>query len=120
MSQKRDLGNEGEELAANYLVSKGYRIIQRNWHCRFGELDIVAQVGETLVFCEVKTIYGESLDDAFANLTPAKVTKFLKAVHYYLAAKNLDDSSWRFDAIGIAIPQNAAALIEHVEDALDW
>jgi putative endonuclease len=120
MSKKREVGNQGENLAAEYLRSKGYQILQRNWQCRFGELDIVAQDGEKLVFCEVKSIHGESLEDAFANLTPHKVKKVLKAVHYYLAAKHLEEVLWRFDAIAVVMPANAEALIEHVEDALDW
>jgi putative endonuclease len=120
MSYKRTVGNQGEDLAAEHLRSKGYQILQRNWQCRFGELDIVAQDGETLIFCEVKSLHGESLEDAFANLTPQKVKKVLKAVHYYLAAKHLENTVWRFDAIAVVMPTNAEALIEHVEDALDW
>jgi putative endonuclease len=120
MSYKRNVGNLGENLAAEYLRSKGYQILERNWLCRYGELDIVAQEDEKLVFCEVKSIHGENLEGAFANLTSQKVKKVLKAVHYYLAAKNLEEMLWRFDAIAVVMPSNADALIEHVEDALDW
>src|SRR5688572_14080607 len=78
MTEKRNLGNQGEAIAAAYLLAKGYQIVERNWHCRFGELDIVAQEGETWVFCEVKTIHGEEVDDAFANLTTNKAKKLVK------------------------------------------
>ena len=68
----------------------------------------------------MKSIHGESLENAFANLTVSKVKKVLKAIHYYLAAKNLEEALWRFDAIAVVMPAKGDALIEHVEDALDW
>jgi putative endonuclease len=120
MTHKHNVGNQGETLAADYLLSKGYHIIERNWHCRFGELDIVAQSGETWVFCEVKTVLSENVEDAFANLTPNKAKKLLKAIYHYLAARDLEDILWRMDAIAVAIPPNAQPLIDHVEDVLDW
>jgi putative endonuclease len=120
MTQKRDLGNRGEIIASDYLLSRGYRIIERNWHCRFGELDIVAQLGETWVFCEVKTVLGDDVENAFANLSPQKAKKFLKAIYHYLNAKGLEDVLWRIDVIAIAVPLNAEPLIDHVEDALGW
>lgn len=120
MTEKRNLGNQGESIAADYLLAKGYRIIERNWNCRFGELDIVAQLGETWVFCEVKTIHGADADDAFANLTASKAKKLVKAIYHYLAAKHLEDVLWRMDAIAVAISNNAKPQIEHGEDVLDW
>ena len=117
---KQDLGNKGENLAVQYLREKGYTILETNWRCRQGEIDIVAQKGETYVFCEVKTRRGDNVQDALAGITPNKRKKFIKAVYYYLNEKELDDVLWRIDAIGIALPHRGQAIIEHVEDALDW
>lgn len=120
MNQKRETGNQGETLAAQYLESNGYQIIERNWHCRFGELDIVAKSGENLLFCEVKTVHGISTENAFANMTESKLKKLVKAIHHYLAAHSLEDSLWRLDLVAIAMPTKGNPVIEHLEDALDW
>jgi len=117
---KQDLGTKGENLAAQYLAKKGYTILETNWHCRQGEIDIVARNGETYVFCEVKTRHSNNVQDALAAITPGKREKFIKAVYYYLNENELDDILWRIDAIGIALPAQGKVMIEHVEDALDW
>lgn len=120
MNQKRDTGNQGESIAAHYLQSKGYQILERNWHCRFGELDIVAKSGETLLFCEVKTVHGTDTESAQLNFTPNKLKKVLRAIHFYLDDRGLEESLWRFDLLAIAIPTKGSPVIEHLEDALDW
>jgi putative endonuclease len=120
MKQKRETGNQGEMLAAQYLEAKGYQIVERNWSCRLGELDIVAKTGETFLFCEVKTVHGLSTEGALANFTASKLQKLLRAIHIYLDSKGFEESLWRLDVIAIAIPAKGAPVIEHLEDALDW
>ena len=120
MTEKSNIGAQGENLAVAYLENKAYRIIETNWHCRFGEIDIVAQFEETWVFCEVKTQHGINTEQAFANITPSKAQKLLKAAYPYIEAHQLEDALWRIDAIAIALPPKGTAIIEHVEDALDW
>lgn len=117
---KQSLGAKGEKLAAQYLEKKEYTIITMNWRCRQGEIDIVAQHGEIYIFCEVKTRRSMTVQDALASITLSKREKFIKAVYHYLNAHELDEIVWRIDAIGIALPPNGKAIIEHVEDALDW
>lgn len=114
------LGTRGEDLAVNYLKNKGYTIIEQNWHCQRGEIDIVAQVGELWVFCEVKTRRSTSTQQAFVNITESKAKKIIASVQHYLHEHVLEDVVWRIDAIGIAIPHNGKPIIDHVEDALDW
>lgn len=120
MTEKRRIGNQGEAIAIQTLESKSYSIIERNWQCRYGELDIVAKLGETWVFCEVKTAQGLDNQTAKENFTPQKVSKLLKAIHYYLAEHGIDDVLWRLDLIAIAIPAKAEPKVEHLEDVLDW
>jgi len=117
---KQDLGSQGEKLAAQYLDEKGYTILDSNWHCRLGEIDIIALDGETYVFCEVKTRRANNAQEALVGITASKAKKFTKAVYHYLSEHDLEDVLWRVDAIGIAISTQGQVIIEHVEDALDW
>lgn len=120
MSQTQKTGNAGESIAHDYLVKKGYTILDTNWSTRVGELDIVAKQGEVYVFVEVKSHHSNNTESAFASITPAKRDKMIKAVYHYLHEKELDDVMWRIDAIGIALRRNQPPIIDHVEDAFDW
>lgn len=116
----QDLGAEGEDLAADYLEQQGYRIIERNWHCRRGELDIIAKDGDVWVFCEVKTRRNVPAQQAFANITVRKRERLIAAAHDYMNTHDLEDIMWRIDAIGVVLTHSDPPVIEHVEDALDW
>ncbi len=118
---RHELGHLGERLAAEHLQRLGYRIVERNYRTRWGELDIVAQNGTTLVFCEVKTRRMRAGDR-----TPLEAVHTLKQSRVRRMA-----SSWlvqrrdrpyatelRFDAIGVTFdPTGRLASIEHLEGA---
>lgn len=109
------LGKLGEDLACEYLVKKDYKIIERNFRRPWGELDIIAKAPDkTLVFIEVKTVYGYNNDDEYDNdiirpedqLTRAKLKKLqrtasLYAGHYSKLVK--DNKGWRIDLIALTI-----------------
>lgn len=120
MANNHDLGQQGETLARQHLQSKNYTILAENWHCKFGELDIIAQDGKTVVFVEVKTRRSTHTEDAFAAITASKRQKLIASAHLYLAEQNISETMWRIDVIGVAIPRHGVPIIEHVEDALDW
>ncbi|MDQ7024761.1 MAG: YraN family protein [Anaerolineae bacterium] len=120
MSTKKSLGEYGERLAAQFLAQQGYDIVDRNWHCRYGEVDIVARLDNIWAFIEVKTRRSANTESAFTGITPQKQQKFIKTVHLYLSEHNLHDMIWRIDAIAVAIPHSGSPIIEHVEDAFDW
>jgi putative endonuclease len=120
MSQTRKTGDKGESIARDFLIQKGYTIVDTNWSTRFGELDIVAKQGEVYVFVEVKTRHSTNTESAFGSITPAKRDKMIKTVYHYIQQKNLDDIDWRIDAIGIALRHNQSPIIDHVEDVFDW
>ncbi len=120
MANQQQLGEQGETLAATYLQQKGYNILDRNWNCRFGEIDIVARVGNTLVFVEVKTRHAQTTEDAFASITPTKQKRLTSAAQLYLSQVNTEETDWRMDVIAIALPKTGKPIIEHVEDALGW
>ncbi len=129
-SQRRKFGDQGEAIAANYLISKGYKILDRNWaKHNFGEIDIVAakckifgQIKE-LLFVEVKTIKGEGQERAALaaqNVHLRKQSRLIKtAQSYFLAKKVPDEIPWRVDVIIVIFNEkNGLVKIEHLENAL--
>ena len=121
MSQpKQSFGQRGEQLAVNHLTSQGYTITTTNWHCRYGEIDIIARQATTIVFVEVRTRHADLTDAAFASISQRKRERLIRAVHVYLANHHLEESLWRVDVIAIAFPPSGKPVIQHVLDALDW
>lgn len=112
-------GKNGETLAAEYLIAKGYTIVETNWRCRFGEIDIVARQGESLIFVEVRT-RRTATEDAFASIDPRKREKMQRAAYLYLAEHQSEHIPWQIDVIAVALPYNSTPIIEHLENALDW
>ena len=113
-------GAYGELLARQYLERKGYRIITTNWHCPYGEADIIAEDGEVLVFVEVRTRHSGTTETAFASITTKKRERLIQTAYSYLSETERDDALWRIDMVAIALPYNEAPLIQHREDVLDW
>jgi putative endonuclease len=119
-TRRQLLGERGEQLAADYLRARGYTIVAANWRSPVGEIDLVAQQGETLVFVEVKTRTSPNTETAFASITPRKRATLTRMAYKYLNDHGLDDALWRVDVIAIALPRNGKPTLEHVENALDW
>lgn len=91
-------GFEAEERAAQWLQQRGLSMVCRNWHCRFGEIDLIARDGETLVFVEVRARTHGSFGGAAASITAAKRERLLKAARQYLSALP-EEPACRFDAV---------------------
>lgn len=102
----RAKGNIGEDKAAIFLQENGFFIVERNFYSRFGEIDIIASKDETLHFIEVKS--GLDYESAIQNITPAKLSKFIKTVHVYMK-KNSLDSDFMIDAV-IVTPKKIELL----------
>ena len=116
---KRAIGNFGEEKAVQYLRRKGYRILGRNFSCRMGEIDIIAQRGNYVAFVEVKL--RKNADFAFARefVTVSKQRRIISAAMIWLRMKN-SQLQPRFDVIEIYAPdgeKSKAITINHIEDA---
>ncbi|MEO8608521.1 MAG: YraN family protein [Chloroflexota bacterium] len=114
------LGQRGEQLAIEYLKHRGYLILATNWRCKNGEIDIVAQKADTLIFVEVRTRHADNTESAFESITLRKHSRMIAAAQAYIAEKALDDMDWRVDMIGIAIPYRGAPIIDYAEDVLGW
>ncbi|MEU4577260.1 YraN family protein [Nonomuraea sp. ATR24] len=101
MAAKNDLGRHGERLAADYLRSQGMTIIDRNWRCRRGEIDIIAEDGATLVVVEVKTRSSRSHGTALESVRPAKVARLRALAATWLAAQPQPYATVRVDVIAL-------------------
>jgi putative endonuclease len=122
--QKKELGAKGEEIAARYLKNLGYRILERNYRVRYGEIDIVAEQGTDLVFVEVKTRSGTLFGSPFDSVTVSKQRQLSKVALAYISKRNCHERSSRFDVVGVQLKNvNSAQLrdvkIELVQNAFD-
>jgi putative endonuclease len=90
-------------LAERTLRGRGYQIVARNWHCRYGELDLIAEEGGELVFVEVKTRRGTALGLPEEALTPSKRLRLLAAAQQYLLEQETPERAYRFDVVAIEL-----------------
>lgn len=112
---RQKLGRWGEELAAQHLESQGYVLLERNWRCRRGEIDLVAQAGEVLVFVEVKTRRGRDYGTPEEAITSSKAKRLLELSQRYLLEKDLEDIEWRVDLVAVELDQQGTLLrCEHL------
>lgn len=108
-------GRKGEETACNYLISLGYKIIDRNWHySRNAEIDIIAEDKGILVFVEVKTRTTLNYGHPFESINYMKLQKIHKAILGYISKSKIKYKSYRFDGIAIIGLQNPK--IEHIKN----
>ena len=94
----RSAGGDAEARAAAFLVAKGLRIIERNYRCRFGEIDLIARNGATVVFVEVRARTSQVYGGAAESITPAKRRRLLAAARHYLARQGTH-CACRFDVV---------------------
>jgi putative endonuclease len=114
MEGKNELGQRGEDLAARFLEDAGYRLIERNWRCRQGEIDIIACIADTLVFVEVKTRSGLSFGHPFEAITATKLTRLRGLAAAWCAEHNPQATRIRLDAIAVVAPRNGLPTVEHL------
>ena len=93
------LGEEGERAAARFLESRGYRILERNYRTRRGEIDLIAEDGRVLVFVEVKVRLDDRFGGPAAAITRAKQARIARLAQQYLAWRRLSDRPCRFDVV---------------------
>ena len=105
-------GARAEELCAELLRGYGLRIIERNWHCRFGEIDLIAEEGGTLVFAEVRLRNARAFGGAAESITAAKRSRVIAAAQLYLIRRPVQ--SCRFDVLLVT---GEPARIEWIRNA---
>ena len=111
-------GKKGEDLAAAYLAETGYRIIERNYRCFFGEIDIVAWEGETLVFAEVKSRRTEAYGAPQLAVGREKQDKISRIALHYLSERQLRSHPARFDVVAVKLLP-AGTRIELIRNAFE-
>jgi putative endonuclease len=114
---RAELGALGEELAAEHLVGLGLVVLDRNWRCRYGELDLIAAdvSARSLVFVEVKTRTSDQFGGLAQAVTGNKVRRLRRLAGLWLAEQNAGWTAIRIDVIGVRIGRRAAPEITHLE-----
>lgn len=114
-------GDLGEEVATNFLTIRGYRILERNFRCKGGEVDIVARDPDdnSLVFIEVKARRGISYGVPQLAVTQFKQRQISKAALTWLSKNRLHDTNARFDVIAILLHTDGQHAIDHIKNAFD-
>lgn len=115
MALHNQLGKKGEQLAVNFLLDKGYEIVDRNYRFDKAEVDIIAKKEQTLAIVEVKTRSTTDFGDPQDFLKPKQIQRIVKAVDEYVLVNKLDVEI-RFDIIAIVKEQKGFS-IEHLENA---
>jgi len=120
-SDNSRVGNLGEDIAANYLTARGYRILERNFRCKGGEVDIIARDpgDKSLVFVEVKARRGLTYGVPQLAVTTFKQRQISKAALTWLSKNRLLDANARFDVIAILLHTDAAHSIEQIQNAFE-
>ena len=111
---KHILGRYGEQAAADYLVAHGYELLDRNWRCSTGEVDIVARDAGMIVFIEVKTRNGKGFGHPFEAITESKRARLRQIAAAWLAARQLGSVPIRLDALSVLV-QFGKVHIEHLK-----
>jgi putative endonuclease len=109
-------GAWGEDLALRYLLRRGYRLLERNYRQRRGEIDLIVRDKDALVFVEVKLRRSKGFGDPLEAVTARKQTTIRSLAEQYLAENQPDFETLRFDVIGI-LATRSGTHVDHIEDA---
>ena len=112
------LGKEGERIAELFLKKKRYKLVERNYRCAAGELDLVMLDHRVIVFVEVKTRTGSGYGTPLEAVESRKQQKMIHAAQFFLTAKKLSQREARFDVVGISW-REAQPVVEHIENAFE-
>ena len=118
MDGRRETGRRGEEIAAGFVATLGYRVVIRNFRCRAGEIDLVALDGDTVVFVEVRSRMGARCGTPLESVDGRKQMQVGRVARHFLSLRGWHERSARFDVIGIRLDAEPPA-IEHVRAAFD-
>ena len=114
MRAKDGLGAYGEQVAAAHLVAEGMTVLDRNWRCPQGEIDIVARDGDVLVVCEVKTRSSTALGHPLEAVTARKADRLRRLAAAWIRERRVHPAEVRIDLVGVLRPARGAAGVEHV------
>lgn len=117
MYKNQEIGKLGENIAAEYLQQLGYTVKERNFRCRQGEIDIIAELGEEIIFIEVKTRTNLKYGKPAEAVTSIKQKHIEKATKYYIYKNHLFNAFIRFDIIEVYI-KSGKYIVKHIKQFL--
>lgn len=120
LGRRQLLGKSGEAKAAKYLKKCGFSIVRKNYSCKHGEIDLIAQDGEILVFIEVKTRSQQSFGCPASAVNPRKQMQISKVAHHYMVEQQTGDMDARFDVISVLMLKGEKPVIDHIPDAFEF
>lgn len=115
-AQAREIGDRGEDLACAYLRGLGWEVVERNWRCPEGELDVVARDGELLVFCEVKARRSARFGEPVEAVGPDKARRLRRLAWAWLEEHEERGRSFRIDVIGIRFRGEDEPWLTHLRE----
>ncbi len=116
MRATQALGRYGESLAERHLVEQGMVVLDRNWRCELGEIDLVARDGDTLVVCEVKTRRGLGTGGPLEAVTADKLARLRRLAMRWVASHGVHPSAVRVDVVGVLRQGPGPAELVHLRD----
>ncbi len=117
---RRATGKLGESLAERYLVRQGTSIVERNYRCRAGEIDLVADDDGTVVFVEVRTRRSDSFGTPEESITSRKSRAMIDCAQAYLAERGAERRPWRIDLVAIRLEGNRVLRLDHYRHVLEY
>ena len=117
MAAKDAVGRYGERVAVCHLERAGLTVLDRNWRCAEGEIDVVAREGDVLVFCEVKTRVGVGFGDPLEAVVTAKAQRLRRLALHWMARRGVVGRQLRFDVVSVRPQPQGAAVVRHVRGA---
>lgn len=111
---RQALGAYGESLAARHLIAQGMVVLERNWRCDAGEIDLVLRDGDVLVVCEVKTRSSTRCGTPHESVTDIKLARLRRLASRWVAEHGVAVQDIRIDMVAVLRPRRGASLVEHV------
>ncbi len=118
MADKDDLGRRGEEVAATWFEQRGYTVLERNWRCAIGELDLILRDGDTTVFAEVKTRTSVAYGHPFEAITQKKAQRLRQLAAEWCRQQDSGSPNIRIDVVAVIDAWSAHPNVEHLSGAV--
>ena len=114
---RQAVGAYGERQAVRHLMNAGMVVLERNWRCAEGEIDVIARDGDAVVFCEVKTRTGPAFGTPAEAVVAAKVRRLRRLAARWLETTGVHPAEVRFDVVSVLTQPRGATRVEHLRDA---
>jgi putative endonuclease len=118
-TSRQTLGHVGESAAVRHLLGLGWMVLERNYRCRAGEIDVVARDQESVVFVEVRTRASEAFGTPEESITPSKARRMMTCALTYMATHPDLSADWRIDVIAVRVERDRTLSVSHYRNAVE-